>query len=86
MLQDGMDNGTFLVQIIEQNEKMSHMVSQLLNLSKAINQAKEKSRINLSREIKEILNTQNVYIENKNIRVITNIENDLFINFNTQDK
>lgn len=78
-LKDGLDDGTFLDTIIGENQEMAEMVNRLLYISRMDKKEYEKTRINLSECLEEILDKYSVMAEKNQLKLNYSLEKDIFI-------
>lgn len=78
-IKDGIDDGTFLDIIIEENQQMSNMVNRLLYLSKIEKNQYNMSQINLSDMVRKLINKYSVLAEENEMVIHSSIENDLIL-------
>lgn len=84
-IEDGMDDGTFLTTIVEQNDMMHTMVEQLLHLSRIKYKSKSLETVNISQVLEEILENQQVYFIKEAITVAVKQEDALYVAMNPEE-
>ncbi|MGL6174615.1 MAG: sensor histidine kinase, partial [Cellulosilyticaceae bacterium] len=73
-MQDGIDDGTFLETIIEQNEMMDRTVNQLLNLCRIEQKEEKLEKVNISNLLESLIKSNKIYINQEKIDLVTQIE------------
>lgn len=81
-IQDGIDDGTFLDTIIEQNRQMEQMVIQLLDRAKMKQQKDNCIPLNLSECLRQQIKSFQIKRKERNLSFNCNIEDKLFCNGN----
>lgn len=76
-LKDGMDDGTFLNTILEENEQMSNMVNRLLYLSKIEKSQNDITQINVSDIILHLIEKYYVFTKDNDVEIHSSIEKGL---------
>lgn len=84
-IKDGLDDGTFLDTIVEQNHKIDCMLEQLLNLSRIAITEKVVEPINISSIANTIIKEQSICAHNVSIDIISDIDPDVWLNINEAD-
>lgn len=78
-LKDGMDDGTFLETILEENEQMSKMVNRLLYLSRIEKSKQDVTSINISEMVKLLIEKYAILAKENNIEIHPSIEKGLML-------
>ena len=78
-IKDGIDDGTFLDTILEENQQMSNMVNQLLFLSKIENIQSKISQVHLTDMIWELINKYRILAEKKHVEFHSSLESNIKI-------
>ena len=78
-LKDGMDDGTFLDTILEENEQMSNMVNRLLYLSKIEESKNEVTLINVSDMVKMLIEKYSIFTKENNVEIHSSIEKGIML-------
>lgn len=74
-IKDGIDDGTFLETILEENQQMSAMVNQLLYLSRIEKNKTDFTQVDLSVLLQKLVNKYNILAKERGIEFHTEIEN-----------
>lgn len=78
-IKDGMDDGTFLETILEENEQMSVMVNRLLYLSRIEKNKVELEEVNLSNELFHMINKYSILAKERNMAFLYKIEEPIYL-------
>lgn len=83
-IKDGLDDGTFLDTIIEQNNKISQIVESLLHLSRIELKKHPYTKIKLDQLLLQCINEQIIFFENRKLELHQQIEPNLNLTGNTK--
>lgn len=78
-IKDGIDDGTFLETILEENERMSAMVNQLLYLSRIEKKQNDSGPVNLSILLQDLINKYMILAKERKMELRAEIEKDICI-------
>lgn len=78
-IKDGIDDGTFLETIIEENQQMSNMVNRLLYLSKIEKKQYETAQIDLSDLIQRLINQYSILAAENQMEIHSSLEGDVIL-------
>lgn len=83
-MKDGLDDGTFLDTIIRQNNKMSQMVENLLNLSRIERKEHPCVKLLLDEVLIQCIEDQKALFDHRNLEIRENIQSALTVNGNCE--
>lgn len=83
-IKDGIDDGTFLETILEENQQMSAMVNQLLYLSRIEKNKTDSTQVDLSVLLQNLVNKYKILATERNIVVDTEIKKNISITGNEE--
>lgn len=78
-IKDGIDDGTFLETILEENERMSAMVNQLLYLSRIEKKQNDSGPVNLSILLQDLIDKYMILAKERKMELRAEIEKDICI-------
>lgn len=78
-IKDGIDDGTFLETILEENEQMSVMVNRLLYLSRIEKNRVELEKVNLSNQLFNMINKYSILAKERKMTFLPKIEESIYI-------
>lgn len=83
-IKDGLDDGTFLDTIINQNDKISQIVEKLLYLSRIEQKEYPRIQLKLDTFLKTCIVEQAILFTGRNLTLIQKIEDNVWINGNSE--
>lgn len=83
-IKDGIDDGTFLETILEENQQMSAMVNQLLYLSRIEKNKTDSTQVDLSVLLQNLVNKYEVLAKERNIAFDAEIDNNISLTGNEE--
>lgn len=83
-MKDGMDDGTFLETILEENKQMSTMVNQLLYLSRIEKNKTDSTQVDLSALLQNLLNKYGILAKEREIKFCAETGNNINITGNEE--
>lgn len=78
-IKDGIDDGTFLDTILEENEQMSNMINRLLYLSRIEKKQYDTSPIDLSKMVSQTINKYSILAKEHEIKIHLSLEPGIII-------
>ena len=78
-MEDGMDDGTFLSVILEQNRKMEQTIERLLMLSKIEMREKSFAPVNLSQHLQNLVKLYEIQANEKGLELCLQLEDDIVV-------
>lgn len=78
-MKDGLDDGSFLNTIEKQNEKISRILEQLLNLSRIEQKDHPLTEVNVSKLLAQCIGEQRIFLQNRSLELAEQIEADIMI-------
>lgn len=78
-IKDGMDDGTFLDTILEENKQMTHMIDRLLYLSRIEKKQYHFSEVDLSHMIQNLIHKYSILAEESQMEIHSSIEKEIAV-------